>query len=145
MAGYDQQDAHEFLIALLDGLGSHLEKYHGEANTFFPRYSSPYEGVNNVNYSRSNSITEPPSSSSSISRVQSQVSLSIPVGINCSPRFSLDSPRFLNQGPRTPRVTPNKSGCFRGFVNEVRFDTLKKYFIIEKQFCIALVLCMRAN
>ena len=28
MAGYDQQDAHEFLIALLDGLGTHLDKYH---------------------------------------------------------------------------------------------------------------------
>jgi ubiquitin carboxyl-terminal hydrolase 22/27/51 len=28
MAGYDQQDAHEFFISLLDGLGSHLEKYH---------------------------------------------------------------------------------------------------------------------
>jgi ubiquitin carboxyl-terminal hydrolase 22/27/51 len=30
MAGYDQQDAHEFLIALLDGLGTHLDKYHPE-------------------------------------------------------------------------------------------------------------------
>jgi len=28
MAGYDQQDAHEFLIALLDGLAQHLERYH---------------------------------------------------------------------------------------------------------------------
>lgn len=28
MAGYDQQDAHEFLIALLDGLGQHLDKFH---------------------------------------------------------------------------------------------------------------------
>lgn len=28
MAGYDQQDAHEFLIALLDGLSQHLEKFH---------------------------------------------------------------------------------------------------------------------
>ena len=28
MAGYDQQDAHEFLIALIDGLGTHLDKYH---------------------------------------------------------------------------------------------------------------------
>ncbi len=33
MAGYEQQDAHEFLIALLDGLSVHLEKYHGEAST----------------------------------------------------------------------------------------------------------------
>lgn len=41
MAGYDQQDAHEFLIALLDGLGTHLEKFHGEVNTSFPRYASP--------------------------------------------------------------------------------------------------------
>lgn len=30
MAGYDQQDAHEFLIALLDGIGAHLESSHGE-------------------------------------------------------------------------------------------------------------------
>jgi hypothetical protein len=42
MAGYDQQDAHEFLIALLDGLGTHLEKFHGEINNSFPRYPSPY-------------------------------------------------------------------------------------------------------
>jgi nitrate reductase NapAB chaperone NapD len=27
-AGYDQQDAHEFLIALLDGVDSHIVKYH---------------------------------------------------------------------------------------------------------------------
>ena len=33
MAGYEQQDAHEFLIALLDGLSVHLEKYHGEVST----------------------------------------------------------------------------------------------------------------
>jgi ubiquitin C-terminal hydrolase len=31
MAGYDQQDAHEFLIALLDGLAQHLERYHKQA------------------------------------------------------------------------------------------------------------------
>jgi ubiquitin carboxyl-terminal hydrolase 22/27/51 len=33
MAGYDQQDAHEFFIALLDGLGSHLERYHDIAHS----------------------------------------------------------------------------------------------------------------
>jgi ubiquitin carboxyl-terminal hydrolase 22/27/51 len=33
MAGYDQQDAHEFFIALLDGLGSQLEKNHGIAHS----------------------------------------------------------------------------------------------------------------
>ena len=28
MAGYEQQDAHEFMIALLDGIETHLRKYH---------------------------------------------------------------------------------------------------------------------
>lgn len=28
MAGYEQQDAHEFLVALLDGLETHLHAYH---------------------------------------------------------------------------------------------------------------------
>ena len=32
LASYDQQDAHEFLLALLDGLGAHLQKYHGDLN-----------------------------------------------------------------------------------------------------------------
>lgn len=30
LTGYEQQDAHEFLIALLDGLTIHLERYHDE-------------------------------------------------------------------------------------------------------------------
>jgi Ubiquitin carboxyl-terminal hydrolase len=41
VAGYDQQDAHEFLIAFLDGLRSHLEKYHGEISSALNRFPSP--------------------------------------------------------------------------------------------------------
>ncbi len=32
IAGYEQKDAHEFLIALLDGVTVHLEKYHGDVH-----------------------------------------------------------------------------------------------------------------
>ena len=40
LASYDQQDAHEFLLALLDGLGSHLQKYHGDLNAAIAMKSS---------------------------------------------------------------------------------------------------------
>jgi len=30
MAGYEQQDAHEFLIAILDGIGKHQDLFHGK-------------------------------------------------------------------------------------------------------------------
>jgi len=36
MAGYEQQDAHEFLIALLDGIGNHMDMYHGNRHTVKP-------------------------------------------------------------------------------------------------------------
>lgn len=124
MAGYDQQDAHEFLIALLDGLGSHLEKHHGEKNTSFPRYPSPYEQSSSSTntFSRSNSITD--QQPSSAIRLQP---LTAPVVSSSTPnRFSLDSPRFLAQSqsqrgpPWSQRGTPrNANKGFRGFVNEV--------------------------
>jgi hypothetical protein len=33
LAGYDQQDAHEFFVALLDGIDTHALDYHGEKDT----------------------------------------------------------------------------------------------------------------
>ena len=33
MVSNEQQDAHEFLLALLDGLSVHLGEYHGEVST----------------------------------------------------------------------------------------------------------------
>jgi Ubiquitin carboxyl-terminal hydrolase len=130
MAGYDQQDAHEFLIALLDGLGSHLEKHHGEKNTSFPRYPSPYEQSSSATntFSRSNSVTD--QQQSSVIRPQSLIGSVASSGTPS--RFSLDSPRFLAQSqpqrgpPWSQRGTPRNGGTprnankgFRGFVNEV--------------------------
>ena len=54
MAGYEQQDAHEFLIALLDGLSVHLEKYHGEASTHKTNNSL---GTHSLTYSLTYSLT----------------------------------------------------------------------------------------
>ena len=52
MAGYEQQDAHEFLIALLDGLSVHLEKYHGEVSTHKVNNSSKEGLASSTNTSR---------------------------------------------------------------------------------------------
>eukprot|EP00596_Hydrurales_sp_CCMP1899_P010058 CAMPEP_0119052438 /NCGR_PEP_ID=MMETSP1177-20130426/73740_1 /TAXON_ID=2985 /ORGANISM="Ochromonas sp, Strain CCMP1899" /LENGTH=584 /DNA_ID=CAMNT_0007032011 /DNA_START=405 /DNA_END=2159 /DNA_ORIENTATION=- len=77
MAGYDQQDAHEFLIALLDGLGTHLETFHGEISNSFPRYSTPHDipsssGSNGNSNSRSNSLSNGNSSSTGNGNGQGQ-------------------------------------------------------------------------
>jgi uncharacterized membrane protein YgcG len=131
MAGYDQQDAHEFLIALLDGLGTHLEKFHGEINNSFPRYSSPYDipsssgsnGNSNSNsrsnsfsngsssstgngngQSRSNSISsEHPNapSSSTLSRQNSHSQISLSIPDDLSPRSSSDLPNLQSQSQQS--------------------------------------------
>ena len=127
MAGYDQQDAHEFLIALLDGLGTHLEKHHGETNTSFPRYPSPLDASNN--FSRgltdmqqlSPTINIPSFPGLAVFNDQSSLrSLIVPD----SPRAQAHvlSPR---QSPWSPRSTlRNANKGFRGFVNEVREEFL---------------------
>lgn len=128
MAGYDQQDAHEFLIALLDGLGSHLEKHHGEKNCSFLRHLSPHEsnGTGSNILSRSNSITEKLQNSitkTTQSQSQSQgISLQFNGVSSPLPRFSLESPRFHAPSSllKSPRGTPrNSNKGSRGFVNEV--------------------------
>lgn len=101
MAGYDQQDAHEFLIALLDGVGSHLEKYHGELNSAVPRFPSPPE---------------------STALVKSESQRLLPTVKVEGTGLSLEAPWNLasmtpvhDPSPRSPR-----SASFKGFVNEVR-------------------------
>ena len=123
MAGYDQQDAHEFLIALLDGLGSHLEKHHGETNFNFLRHLSPHEsnGTGSSSHSRSNSITEK-QQNSTVKPTSQGISLQFNGVSSPLPRFSLESPRFHAQNSllKSPRGTPrNSNKGSKGFVNEV--------------------------
>ena len=146
MAGYDQQDAHEFLIALLDGLGSHLERYHGEANTSYPRYPSPqYDQNTNTNMSAASSLDQSQCFSLGSGDSSTKIPVTHSTNLNSLPQVSLlhpssillppplhplesqgDSPIFhtsashiQNHGPWSPRITANKSSCFKGFVNEV--------------------------
>ncbi len=49
VAGYDQQDAHEFLIALIDGLDTHLRMYH-PVRSNGQNHSSPRRDIGNVFY-----------------------------------------------------------------------------------------------
>ena len=122
VAGYDQQDAHEFLIALLDGLGSHLEKHHGETNTSFPRFPSPLEPSNN--YPRGVTDLQQLSPTlkapifaglTALNDHISSRSLIVPDSPCAQPH--LLSPR---QSPWSPRSgLRNSNRGFRGFVNEV--------------------------
>ncbi len=41
MAASEQQDAHEFLVALLDGLSLHLQQYHGVSCTVKQHFMAP--------------------------------------------------------------------------------------------------------
>ena len=122
VAGYDQQDAHEFLIALLDGLGTHLEKYHGETNTSFPRYPSPLDASNNFSRSVTDIQQLSPtlrvpllSSLAGLNDQMSPRSLLLP-DYPCAQAHLL-SPRQSPWSPRSSLRNANKG--FRGFVNEV--------------------------
>ena len=55
LASYDQQDAHEFLLALLDGLGAHLQKYHGDLNAAIAMKSSLTHQAGGVSHSTGSS------------------------------------------------------------------------------------------
>jgi hypothetical protein len=108
MAGYDQQDAHEFLIALLDGIGSHLEKHHGELCSAVPRFPSPPETtvvVNGNNGSESQRLLPAVKVEGAGLSGLSGLSLDIPWGVTPAREPS----------PRSPR-----SASFKGFVNEVQ-------------------------
>jgi hypothetical protein len=41
LASYEQHDAHELLVALLDGLSSHLQDFHDESNAVLQAYVDP--------------------------------------------------------------------------------------------------------
>lgn len=47
LASYEQQDAHEFLLALLDGLGAHLQRYHGDLNAAIAKRKKSYHSHQN--------------------------------------------------------------------------------------------------
>ena len=161
MAGYDQQDAHEFLIALLDGLGSHLERYHGEANTSYPRYPSPqYDQNTNTNLSMANISDHSKSVALSSSDNLTEIPVTHPTNLHSLPQVSLlhpsgivlppplqppelheDSPTFhnlsshiQNHSPWSPRITPNKSSCFKGFVNEV-WNSPSLHSLLDTSIC----------
>ena len=43
MAAYEQQDAHEFLVALLDGLSTHLQRHHATDCSVLQHFMPPHE------------------------------------------------------------------------------------------------------
>lgn len=43
MAAYEQQDAHEFLVALLDGLSTHLHRHHAADCSVLQHFMPPLE------------------------------------------------------------------------------------------------------
>jgi uncharacterized UBP type Zn finger protein len=45
MAAYQQQDAHEFLVALLDGISTHMHKHHGVNCTVLQHFMPVGNGV----------------------------------------------------------------------------------------------------
>ena len=116
MAGYDQQDAHEFLIALLDGIGSHLEKHHGELNsTTVPRFPSPPESTTaSASYGGNNNDNGESSRFLPSIKVDPHAANGGCLSLEMPRSMTLGSP--YEQPPRSPR---NNTG-FKGFVNEVR-------------------------
>ena len=130
MAGYDQQDAHEFLIALLDGIGSHLEKHHGEVNSTatVPRFPSPPESTtSSSSYGGNNNGNGNGDSPRFLS------SLNVAPYATNDGNLSLEMPRSMmmgspyEQSPRSPR---NNNTGFKGFVNEVLFVVISMLFLI---------------
>jgi len=127
MAGYDQQDAHEFLIALLDGVGSHLDKHHAALGTVTPRPPLPLPDPSTLNGGTSSHYTQP----SLLQPADQQQRYLLPVMAMEQPplpppplpELPLGAPSIgQSQGtastaeqPRLPRNTSSK-----GFVNEVK-------------------------
>ena len=118
MAGYDQQDAHEFLIALLDGIGSHLEKHHGEqsSTSAVPRFPSPPETTTTTASYGGNTNGIIGDSQQFLSSIKAD-----PHAANggCLP---LDVSRSMTLGSPY-ELSPRNNTGFKGFVNEVAILT----------------------
>lgn len=128
IAGYEQKDAHEFLIALLDGVTIHLERYHGDVNRvkLMAVAPLPQEPVN-VSHSTSSSTTSNSNDLYSLSD-RSDVTGTLQSAVACSPPPSATSntTNTHTNSSQDPLVitTTNAMNAnafdFRGIINEVR-------------------------
>ena len=125
MAGYDQQDAHEFLIALLDGVGSHLDNHHEALSAKTPRFPRPPPShPSTLNGGASANYTQPsPQLTEQQRYLLPATAMELPPAQALLPSVEhLRGAAPALEQPRLPRNTSSK-----GFVNEVIIYSTRRF------------------
>jgi hypothetical protein len=127
LATYEQHDAHELLVALLEGLSSHLHDFHGESNAVLQAYADP----KGMSIATCDSKSRLPSDANTINRLLQLGATSALCAINSNSSKSdtpkkLDSisPNVLSESERKTLLRQVQStGLFKfeGIVNEVTY------------------------